>query len=288
MELLQLEYFEKVAKFNSVSKAAEELCISQSSLSGCILRLEAELGVPLFERKHRKMILTEYGEYFLSVTREILRLLSVSRLSFGAKQPPRLSVAFMIYSEDVFQLLHQFQKIHPEVEFSVHGSTMASPVSIHSFDFVVCNSNTEFKLPMNKLHVAPQGYYAVMPRSHPLAERESIDIQELKEDSFCFLQKEAGRLEASYQFCIDNGFIPKCVFTTNNAMYKLRYLTYGSAVSLIPTGMAGAFRAEPNLAVVPLKGYEHNSDIWFCWRRERPLLGVAKEFMEFVQKSLEQ
>ena len=115
MELLQLEYFEKVARFNSVSKAASELCISQSSLSGCILRLEKELGMPLFERKHRKMILTSYGEYFLSVTREILRLLSASRLSFEAQLPARISVAFLNYSEELLQLIQRFQKEHQNV-----------------------------------------------------------------------------------------------------------------------------------------------------------------------------
>lgn len=286
MELLQLEYFEKVARFNSVSKAASELCISQSSLSGCILRLEKELGMPLFERKHRKMILTSYGEYFLSVTREILRLLSASRLSFEAQLPARISVAFLNYSEELLQLIQRFQKEHQNVEFDVHGSTMASPVSIHSFDFVVCNSNTEFKLPMNRRHIMHQGYHVVMPVSHPLAGRTSVDILELQGESLCFLQKETGRLEASYQFCIDSGFVPKCVFITNNAYYKSRYLSYGEAISLVPSGLAGSFQDTPGLTAVPLKGYEHSSDLWFCWRKEYPLSATAREFLDFVQKSL--
>lgn len=287
MELLQLEYFEKVAKFNSVSKAATELCISQSSLSGCILRLEKELGVPLFERKHRKMILTNYGEYFLSVTREILRLLSTSRLSFDAQLPVRLSIAFLNFSEDLLRIIHRFQTQNPHVEFSVYGSTMAAPTSINSFDFVVCNANVTLNLPMNRLHVMSQGYSVVLPKAHPLSRKKSLDLPELQKESFCFLQKESGRLEAAYQFCIDSGFIPKCVFTTNNAYYKSRYLSYGSAVSLIPNGLAGAFESFPNLAVVPLNGYEHSADIWFCWSKDRPLSGIAQNFLTFVQESLD-
>ena len=286
MELLQLEYFEKVAKFNSVSKAADELCISQSSLSGCILRLEKELGVPLFERKHRKMILTNYGEYFLSVTREILRLLTASHLSFEAQLPARLSVAFLNYCEDLLQIIHRFQTRYPNVEFNVHGSTMAAPTSINSYDFVVCSANVMLSSPMNRLPVMSQGYSAVLPKKHSLAERSAIELLELQGESFCFLQKESGRLESAYQFCIDSGFIPKCVFTTNNAYYKSRYMSYGGAVSLIPNGLAGAFRTFPDLVVVPLNGFEHNADIWLCWSSERPLSDTAQKFLSFVQEAL--
>lgn len=286
MELLQLEYFEKVARFGSVSKAAAELCISQPSLSGAILRLEKELGLPLFERSHRRMILTSYGEYFLSVTREILRLLKASRLSFEMQLPLRVSVAFHIYNEEVFRLVHAFQSLRPEVEFDIHGGVMSSPVSLHSFDFVVCNSNTEFKQPMERLRVMPQGYYVVLPRSHPLAERESVGILELQGEPLCFLQKEDGSFEAAYQFCIDSGFIPKCVFTTNNPFYKFRYLSYGRAAGLVPSGWPGAYDAFPGLTAVPIRGYGHSSDIWFCWRSEAPLSEAARDFLAFVRAGL--
>ncbi|MBP3311967.1 MAG: LysR family transcriptional regulator [Butyricicoccus sp.] len=56
MELLRLRYFEYVAKYESITKAAEELHISQPSLSNSIIRLEKEFGAPLFERKNRKCV----------------------------------------------------------------------------------------------------------------------------------------------------------------------------------------------------------------------------------------
>ena len=61
MELLQLRYFLTAAEYQHMTKAAEHLQIAQPALSQAIHRLEAELGVPLFERKSRSVELNEAG-----------------------------------------------------------------------------------------------------------------------------------------------------------------------------------------------------------------------------------
>ncbi len=61
MELLQLRYFLVAAQYQHMTKAAEHLQIAQPALSQAIHRLEAELGVPLFERKNRSIELNDEG-----------------------------------------------------------------------------------------------------------------------------------------------------------------------------------------------------------------------------------
>ena len=63
MELLQLRYFLVAAQYQHMTKAAEHLQIAQPALSQAIHRLEAELGVPLFERKNRSIELNEEGKF---------------------------------------------------------------------------------------------------------------------------------------------------------------------------------------------------------------------------------
>ena len=67
MDFDQLFYFQTVAKYKSFTKASEELNLSQPALSRSILRLEEEIGVPLFERKSRGVVLNQYGKVFLKV-----------------------------------------------------------------------------------------------------------------------------------------------------------------------------------------------------------------------------
>src|SRR3954454_11868431 len=65
MELLQLKYFQTVARIEHMTKAAEELHIAQPALSKTIARLESDLGVPLFDRHKRQITLNAFGRIFL-------------------------------------------------------------------------------------------------------------------------------------------------------------------------------------------------------------------------------
>ena len=75
MTLLQLLYFETLARVLHYTRAAEELHISQPSLSYSIAELEKELGVSLFKREKRKIALTPYGERFLPYVKKTMALL---------------------------------------------------------------------------------------------------------------------------------------------------------------------------------------------------------------------
>lgn len=65
MDLLQLQYFQVVARLENITHAAKELHVAQPSISKTIARLEESLGVPLFERSGRRIRLNRFGEAFL-------------------------------------------------------------------------------------------------------------------------------------------------------------------------------------------------------------------------------
>ena len=72
MSLQQLQYFVAVAEEQHVTRAAERLRVSQPPLSRQIQALEDELGQPLFERRGRGIVLTEFGRYFATKAIAIL------------------------------------------------------------------------------------------------------------------------------------------------------------------------------------------------------------------------
>ena len=71
MNLLQLYYFQTVAKYEHLSKAADELHIAQPYLTRIIHSLENELGVSLFARHGRGIVLTQYGQTWLKYVNRI-------------------------------------------------------------------------------------------------------------------------------------------------------------------------------------------------------------------------
>ncbi|SEM54818.1 regulatory helix-turn-helix protein, lysR family [Paenibacillus sp. OV219] len=78
MELLQLKYFQTVARLEHMTKAAEELNIAQPSLSQTIARLEEDIGVALFDRKGRAIRLNRFGQVFLERVEHILQSIDES------------------------------------------------------------------------------------------------------------------------------------------------------------------------------------------------------------------
>jgi DNA-binding transcriptional LysR family regulator len=72
MSLQQLQYFVTVAEEEHVTRAAERLSISQPPLSRQIQALEDELGQPLFTRRGRGIVLTDFGRYFAAQATAIL------------------------------------------------------------------------------------------------------------------------------------------------------------------------------------------------------------------------
>ena len=75
MNLFYLRYFVTLAHVKHYTKAAEQLCITQPSLSHAIAQMEKELGVPLFEKNGRNTMLTPFGREFLSCAEHTLSTL---------------------------------------------------------------------------------------------------------------------------------------------------------------------------------------------------------------------
>ena len=73
MKISQMRYFQTVCRYSSITKAAEELYVSQPAISFCIKELEEEFGVKLFHRRNNRLQLTVEGNIFLDKVNYILK-----------------------------------------------------------------------------------------------------------------------------------------------------------------------------------------------------------------------
>ena len=97
MNLFHLRYFETLARTEHYSKAAEILSITQPSLSYAISTLESELGIQLFEKRGRNIVLTKYGKAFYSNVKEILASLdnAVRDIKLVANGEGEINIGFL-------------------------------------------------------------------------------------------------------------------------------------------------------------------------------------------------
>ena len=91
MDTRQIEYILKIAEENNITKAAEKLFLTQSALNQQLLKLERELGTPLFQRTKNKWCLTDAGRIYVEGAKKMMQikkntynqLYDVSRLCKG-------------------------------------------------------------------------------------------------------------------------------------------------------------------------------------------------------------
>lgn len=120
MELNQLKYLVKMGEVQNFSKASEDLFIAQPTLSQQIKRLEDELGVKLFERSTRKVVLTDIGKICVSYAREALR--NIDDIQSAAEKYRRrekskilIGMLNIMPRMDIMNVITQFEEENPDI-----------------------------------------------------------------------------------------------------------------------------------------------------------------------------
>ena len=179
MELYQLKYFVKVAETEHMTRAAEELNLSEPTLSRAIRQLERELETKLFERRGRSIVLTESGNVLLYRSREILKdmdtLESEVKGTHNTLQPVRLvarAAASLIPG-----LLDSFRKEYPDIVVSV----------IQNDNHII--RNEEYDLMISGSFIQPPKYSStvllddpfevLLSKDHPLAQYDTLTLDQL-------------------------------------------------------------------------------------------------------------
>lgn len=126
MELLQLQYFKTIAECQHITKAANKLMISQPSLSNTLSRIEAELGVQLFDRQGRNIVLNQYGKIVLEHAHNILRELDNIRTEIDAMQQRQEKVITIASTDSMYlrEWLPSFIRANPDLTIRHTVSTI--------------------------------------------------------------------------------------------------------------------------------------------------------------------
>ena len=196
MTLAQLRYTIAIAKAGSMNEAAKSLYISQPSLSTAIRELEAETGVEIFRRTNRGIAVTPAGEEFLGYARQVVEQYELMEAKYISKEQSRkkFSVSMQHYTFAVnafVELVKQFGM--DEYEFAVHETKTHQVIEdVRNFKSEIgilyvneFNRNVltkmfhEYGLEFHELLNCR--IYVYMWKGHPLANREKITLEELKE-----------------------------------------------------------------------------------------------------------
>ena len=187
MNLLQLEYFQVVAKEQSITKAARTLNISQSALSIMMNKLETEIGYPLFQRQGRNIVITPYGRDVLYYSYILLHEMEDIQREFqelrGESNERKLTLGVTdsnYYGDWILGLLEQYPDIQLNV-LQMSREEIYENLIIGNLDFGISNE-VEYHGQLSAQLLFSQPYQLLVLREHPLADKGKITVEELMQE----------------------------------------------------------------------------------------------------------
>lgn len=189
--------FLKVIEMGSFTKAAELLGYTQPALSQMIAALEKELSVKLLYRSRYGIQLTPEGErLFPSIQNSVLQYSSMRRLADEIKGIEtgviRIGTVSSVSCHWLPGIIKQFWAEHPNVQLVLHQgdySSICEWVRTGAIDFGFVNPKAVKGL---ETHIIKSGeFLAVFPVGHPLAEKETVSLQDLADEPYLLLEEGA-------------------------------------------------------------------------------------------------
>jgi len=264
MDMKTLEAFLVLADRLNFTKSAEQLYITQPAFSRQITKLEEELGCQLFERSKRKVELTPYGAAFQKYAQSIYDEYSKWNIKVRMMQSDKtglLRIGFLKYMPHTLlpQIIREFRAAHPDIELSFKDCNMpdvADKVLDGSIDigFTMLTHMHLSHEDIRFTEIGNVGLCVAIPDTHPLADRDSIAVAELKDDSFIIdMPKGVGSgLQHTIYLCMQNGFEPTISAYMSGVPAVLILVSCGVGVTILAE-TARQF-APPNVLLVPLEG----------------------------------
>lgn len=242
MNLFQLRYFVKLAHVQHYTRAAEQLCITQPSLSHAITQLEKELGVQLFEKNGRNTTLTRFGEEFLVCAEQTLSTLDagVSSLQRSARGEGmiRLGLLRTLGVDYIPRITAKFLAENPdrEINFSFQTGVTAElleGLKARKYDLVFC-SQPPAELDLTAIPVERQDLVLIVPRTHPLAAKHSLELSETLPYPQIYFSKGSGMRNIVDSLFGQIGATPKIAYETEEDEVIAGLVAQGFGIAVVP------------------------------------------------------
>lgn len=242
MNLFYLRYFVTLARVKHYTRAAEQLCITQPSLSHAISQLENELGVPLFEKSGRNTTLTRFGEEFLVCAERTLSTLDagVSSIRKSARGEGLIRLGFLrtLGVEFIPRLAADFLKKNAELDihFTFHtGVTqhLLEGLAARKYDLIFCSEPLE-KENLTVIPIQKQDLVLITPKDHPLASRNDIDLEETLLYPHIFFDKSSGIRNVADRMFSQIGRQPEIAYETEEDQVIAGLVAQKFGIALVP------------------------------------------------------
>ena len=289
MELKYIREFVSLAETSNYFETAERLFITTSSLSRHIKALEEELGMPLFDRTTRKVVLNRHGRLFLPYAKQFVKIDDDCTMAFEeeamySKGAIGIGSIPMMKAYGISDILRQYRQSNKNVIININeadSTPLADMLRKGEIDFAFLRNRhisvDEFEtIPISEDHLV-----AVLPKAHPLARQKTIASDQLEDEALLLISKNSVMYKLCTDLCRAAGFQAKVVFTSQRAENLIELISQGTGIALLMSKPIAPILPE-DLTRVDIEP-RVTTTIFLAYLKNRKFNTACKRFLELVK-----
>ena len=290
--LRQLQIFEAIGRLKNFTRVAEELFLTQSTVSTQIKHLTELAGMPLVEVVGKKTYLTEAGEILFHTCQDVIGRLDNAEMAFanlkGIKAGTlKLSV---ITTAKYFapEVLGKFWQLHPDIEVSLNVNNkenILQRLMNNEDDLYILGHNPPKDLDIQTIAFASNPIYVMASKSHPLSkQKKRLSLKQLAEQPLIFREPGSGIRDVIESKFSSKGLKPnaRMVLSNNEAIKHAVIGQLGISVLSLHTILLEGKKGP--IALLNVEGFPVNRKWHLVYRKGKALSVIAESFIKFLHE----
>ncbi len=290
--LHQLVVFEATARHGSFTRAAEELFITQPTVSSQIKQLTKAVGLPLFEQIGKRLYLTEAGKELLATCQEIFEKLDNFEMKVadlkGTKQG-RLRLAVITTAKYFIpRILGSFCQQYPGIDISlkVTNHQLIQKRMMENEDDLYILSHPPEDMDLSTQSFLDNPLVVVAPRNHPLAMERNIPIQRLNDEPFIMREAGSGTRHAVQQLFARHKVIVKVRLELGSNEAIKQAIAGGLGISVLSQHTLLGEGSSSELAILDVQHFPIKCRWYAAYLAGKQLSVISQTFLDYlVQES---
>ena len=285
----QITYFLKLAETQHMAKTAEDLMMSPAAMSNTLKHFEEVIGMQLFDRVGRNIVLNEYGTIVKKYANELIYVCEEMQTELKKiemqKEENYISIGLSSPKIWTFRVTNFFAE-HPNYRTNleiVNNSQISNPNELAKYDLLIGAEGDFSARKYASVHLADAWPMLVVNSDNDLAEKESVDLTELKDYPFILTSSNYSFRSYTNKLFEQAGFKPKVMLECENDIFRNVFsLGYGVSLS---TDLAKFTDAHQNASYIEIHNPKTPRRFYVYWEKTRELNEVEKELIDYLKES---
>lgn len=287
--LHQLQVFLKVAQCQSITKAAEELHLTQPAVSIQLKNFQDQFEIPLTEIIGRKLYVTDFGKEIVLAAEKIINevhAINYKMQAYQGKLSGRLKISIVSTGKYIMPyFLADFLKLHPDVELILdvtNKSKVIKSLERNEVDFSLVSILPE-TLTVNRIELMPNRLFLVANSATEFPEK-IYDKNILENIPIILREMGSGTRQSMEQFMLLNNLnVKKKLELTSNEAVKQAVIA-GLGCSIMPIIGIKNEITTGNLQIIPVRGLPIQSTWNLIWHKNKNFSPIAKAYLAFLEE----